>query len=173
MKKIANSPEELNQILNEFDWSCIVDTKKVEDCKDNWLKYRTLSANQFLSLKAGCCWDYCNFQASYFDKYFPELLYSLYIIFDSNEGNHTFMIYRKEDKIKLFESSYKEFCGIYDFKEESEVFKFYLDRMDLIGSICIYQYFKPNKDNLSAEEFMNYIYSEGIPLDLSSSYLNY
>lgn len=170
--KLANSPEELNQILNAFDWSCIVDNEKVDSTEENWNKYKTLSSNQFLDLKAGCCWDYCNFQASYFDEYFSKF-YSLYMIFDSNESNHTFIIYREDLKIKLFESAYKEFCGIYTFRNEAEVFKFYLDRMNLSGSVYVYQYFKPDRDNLSAEEFMNYIYSEGIPQDLNASYLNY
>lgn len=158
--KIADSPEKLNQVLNDFDWSCIVDNKRVESTEENWNKYRVLLPNQFLDLRAGCCWDYCNFQSEYFDAYFPELKYKLFII-DSEESNHTFMTYEENDRIKLFESSYKKYSGVYEFKEEHEVRDFYLEKMNL-EHYRIYNYKRLNKNyGILAEEFMSYIWTEG------------
>lgn len=159
MIKIANSPEELNKILNEFEWSCIVDNRKVESTEENWNKYRTLSSEQFLELRAGCCWDFCNFQSEYFDIYFPEIEYKLFIV-DSEDSNHTFMIYREDNKIKLFESSYKKYCRIYSFREVQEVIDFYIDKLE-INYYRIYIYNRLENQGILAEEFMNYIWNEG------------
>ena len=159
LPKIANSPEELNQILNKFEWNCIVNNNEVEDTEENWNKYRTLFPEQFLELRTGCCWDFCNFQSEYFDIYFPEIEYKLFIV-DSEDSNHTFMIYREDNKIKLFESSYKKYCGIYSFREAQEVIDFYIDKLE-INHYRIYIYNRLENQGILAEEFMNYIWNEG------------
>lgn len=160
LPKIANSPKELNQILNKFEWSCIVNNKKVEDTRENWNKYRILFPEQFLELRAGCCWDYCNFQSEYFDEYFPEIEYKLLFMVDSEESNHTFMTYVENNKLKLFESSYKEYIGIYEFTDEREIIDFFVNKMK-ISHYNVYTYNKMNSYGISADNFIEYILNEG------------
>lgn len=84
-----NKIYKLNKLLNSFLWNCIVNNKIVDPNNiKNWEKYKVLTPKQFITLKTGCCWDFCNFLQFYFPRHF-SYVYKLYFIQAENESNHT------------------------------------------------------------------------------------
>ena len=79
---------------------------------------------------------------------------------DSEESNHTFMTYVENNKLKLFESSYKEYIGIYEFTDEREIIDFFVNKMK-ISHYNVYTYNKMNSYGISADNFIEYILNEG------------
>jgi hypothetical protein len=160
----------LNNRLNGYWWGCVVDNEVAPDDTHYWEMYTTVTPRVFDKLKTGCCWDYCNYQADYFDRHFPNIKYSLYYIdsdeFDKQEStNHTWLGFWYGDKIYAFESSWKRFKGIHEFKSEDDMINWYVKnqfrKTSVIPPYVVYKYKRPHKDGLRPEEFMINILSDG------------
>lgn len=104
-------------------------------------KYKTLSIDEFLKYQIGTCWDYSEFEAWFFEKYFnykmnynkplEENEFSLYymeIKEDNNCPSHTWLAYKDKNKIKIFESSWKSNSGIKIFNSEKDMIESYLSQ---------------------------------------------
>ena len=163
--------KKLNDKLNKYIWACVVDGKPAPNDEDYWEDYRTITPRVFDKIKAGCCWDYCNYQADYFNKEFPDIHYSLYY-FDSDNAdgiestNHTWMSFVYDGKLYAFESSWKSFKGIHEFESEKEMLDWYVKnqfRKSKSGNppYVIYRYKRPHKDNMKPYDFMLYIFKTG------------
>lgn len=164
--------KKLNDKLNKYKWACVVDGKLAPNNEDYWEEYRTVPPNVFERLKAGCCWDYCNYQADYFKKNFPGINFSLYYIEsdDINEKdstNHTWMAYFHDGRVYAFESSWKAYKGIHEFESVDEMLDWYAKNQFRnykkagYPPYVIYEYERTQKDNLKPEDFMLYIFRYG------------
>ena len=169
-------PEQLNKILNTFKWGCylINDNKpyNVTDSLDNWYQYKVLTPKQFLLARGGCCWDYVNFEYYYFTKYLPNINIHCYYIEDEI-NNHTWLTYELNDKIYLFESSWKNHIGIYQFNTNYEMLNYYIQlqyKENNNKSYIVYEYIP--KSNLSCEKFIIDIFKNGKLIMKDNNYYN-
>ena len=163
----VNSIQDLNEYLNEFKWACCYRTNdkwyiNQDPSEKTWSdNYITLTSKQFLQLKAGCCWDYVNFEYMYFKENFPTYPIKCYYFEIKNSITHTWLCFLS-DGYNIFESSFKSYIGIYHYKTEEEMLNRYipllLKRQN--DSYKVYSYI-PTEKQLNCEEFANYVYTTG------------
>ena len=182
-----------NDQLNKYDYGIVVDGKVYTDNID-FSKYTTIDPDTFKRYKCGTCWDYVDYEAKVFKDRFGFNFtlnplkhareFSLYYmqIDDAKKcPTHTWLAYRNNGKIYLFESSWKSRIGISKYNTEEEMVQDYIkkhrkENHDKDNPIIVTKY-KPNmKFGLTPEEFMvrcidqgKVIYSEidSIPVDKS------
>lgn len=158
--------EKLNKLLNTFEWNCIVKNKIAKPTRKNWEKYRVLTPKQFITLKTGCCWDFCNFLQFYFPRHF-SYPYKLYFLQAEDESNHTWFCYFKDNKVYIFESAWKPYCGIYEYENEDEmlnnyIYKFFNDEeYEKYFHINYKVYTYKSIDKVLPDDFLNNIYNNG------------
>lgn len=158
--------EKLNNLLNTFEWNCVVKNKIVKATRKNWEKYRVLTPKQFITLKTGCCWDFCNFLQFYFPRHF-SYPYKLYFLQAEDKSNHTWFCYFKDNTTYIFESAWKKYCGIYEYNSEDEmlddyVYKFFNDEeYDKYSRINYKIYIYKSIDKVLPDDFLNNIYDNG------------
>ena len=158
-------PYDLNKYLNDFRWGLVYDHKFIDNpSEEDWDKhYKTLSLQEFEKLKAGCCWDYVNFEAEYFrNNYIFKPI--CYYAEDTNYQTHTWLCFWDNDILWVFESSWKKYKGLTPYKDEKEMLSVYSRRLldgwkkDMPSSkdVKIYKY-DAGKSlvGLNCVEFMN------------------
>lgn len=148
-----------------------------------------MSINEFLTYKIGTCYDYSEFEAYFFEKFLNYKMnynkplgdkeFSLYFIQikenDENCPSHSWLAYKEDKKIKIFESSWKSHQGIKLFDSEKEMIEYYKEqhrkanKMNKKDQVFICKY-KPilhktnhkGKAHLKPDEYQNIIYNTGI-----------
>lgn len=167
MNKVAKNPEELNSLLNTFNYGLIIDNRSyVEDI--DWTQmyksYKTLSPEVFEKFETGVCWDYVIYQANYFEQNFNNEYKTYYIeLKNKMSSTHTFMVYEDEGETYYFESSYKKVKGIRKMST-SEAFDFILRNMFEDEEACdfdIYEYDARNVEGMGTLEFMDHAVKSG------------
>jgi len=176
---------------NNFDYGYVYDYqlgKPIRSKSIDFDKYKTVDVETFARYRIGSCWDYTNYEAFVFNKKFQykniskgklknNTFSTYYIQFASADGknpSHTWLGYMKNNKVYSFESSWKSHQGIKEFNTEKEMVEYYwkehkefsnkTSKTDK-GFVCK---FPPlafslgvHKEELTAEEFMDYIYKYG------------
>lgn len=162
----CDNPFELNKILNDYNYW---------DGDKDKSNYRTLSPKQFAKYKHGSCWDFTEYEAYYFKRYFAKYkftlkpltnhTYSLYYMQVNNGKNkecpsHSWLAFMKDNKVYIIESAWGEQKGVHSFNTEKEMIDYYFDKHNIWHNkkYCIVKY-KPMKDyNLTPNQFMKRLY---------------
>lgn len=170
--------EEFNKRLNDADYGILINGKVYTGKNIDWRKYKTISPKDFEKYFAGTCWDYAEYEAKQFEEVFgfkhtlndlKEKEYSMYYmqIEDNNMcPSHTWIVYKLNGKIYLFESSWMKYQGITEYNTEEEMVKDYIKKHrkeshDKDNPIIVTKY-KPNeKFGLTPEEFMRRCIDQG------------
>lgn len=165
----------LNDRLNGFKYGFRSD----DGISDEYLSdYRVLSPIKFERARGGVCWDFAVYQADYFRKNFPSVLFTMwYVIFDVGPywPTHTFMTFRYEGKTYYFESSFKRCAGVWEVESEEDAVNFVMHEMasidtgvdDLLShDYYVYRYnaLDTRIPGMSAPEFMKHIEKKGHPV---------
>ena len=167
-----------NELLNEYDYGIVVDGKAYTDDID-FPKYTTIDPDTFKRYKCGTCWDYAEYEAKIFKdefgfkftlnplKHAKEFsLYYMQIDDGKKCPTHTWLAYKNNGKVYLFESSWKSQIGISKYNTEEEMVKDYIkkhrkENHDKDNPIIVTKY-KPNKTfGLTPEEFMRRCIDQG------------
>ena len=170
--------EAFNKELNTADYGIMINGKVYTGKNIDWRKYKTISPKDFEKYFAGTCWDYAEYEAKQFEEVFgfkhtlndlKEKEYSMYYmqIEDNNMcPSHTWIVYKLNGKIYLFESSWMKYQGITEYNTEDEMVKDYIKKHrkeshDKENPIIVTKY-KPNeKFGLTPEEFMRRCIDQG------------
>ena len=170
--------EEFNKRLNDADYGILINGKVYTGKNIDWRKYKTISPKDFEKYFAGTCWDFAEYEAKQFEEVFgfkhtlndlKEKEYSMYYmqIEDNNMcPSHTWIVYKLNGKIYLFESSWMKYQGITEYNTEEEMVKDYIKKHrkeshDKDNPIIVTKY-KPNeKFGLAPEEFMRRCIDQG------------
>ena len=170
--------EAFNKELNTADYGILINGKVYTGKNIDWRKYKTISPKDFEKYFAGTCWDFAEYEAKQFEEVFgfkhtlndlKEKEYSMYYmqIEDNNMcPSHTWIVYKLNGKIYLFESSWMKYQGITEYNTEEEMVKDYIKKHrkeshDKDNPIIVTKY-KPNeKFGLTPEEFMRRCIDQG------------
>lgn len=170
--------EAFNKKLNTADYGILINGKVYTGKNIDWRKYKTISPKDFEKYFAGTCWDFAEYEAKQFEEVFgfkhtlndlKEKEYSMYYmqIEDNNMcPSHTWIVYKLNGKIYLFESSWMKYQGITEYNTEEEMVKDYIKKHrkeshDKDNPIIVTKY-KPNeKFGLTPEEFMRRCIDQG------------
>lgn len=170
--------EAFNKELNTADYGILINGKVYTGKNIDWRKYKTISPKDFEKYFAGTCWDFAEYEAKQFEEVFgfkhtlndlKEKEYSMYYmqIEDNNMcPSHTWIVYKLNGKIYLFESSWMKYQGITEYNTEEEMVKDYIKKHrkeshDKGNPIIVTKY-KPNeKFGLTPEEFMRRCIDQG------------
>ncbi|MBO6255321.1 MAG: hypothetical protein J6O49_17045 [Bacteroidaceae bacterium] len=163
-------PASLMKRIVKYEWGCVVKGKKVKDSLENWiLNWRLLTPDQFGAAKCGCCWDYMAYEEWFFRENFQALLttQSWYletdpITYDAST-NHTWLSYKRGNKVYAFEAAWKIYQGIREFNSDKEMIAWYLDKFygghDVEENYVVYTYH--SKPGMDATKFSKNIYTKG------------
>ena len=161
----ANDPKELNTILNSYKYGILINGyPETDDAKINWGKYISMTVDEFEKYCIGCCWDYVMYEDYWFTKNeVPHKLF--YVEGGKNQETHTFLVYENQNKFFLFESSWKEKCGIYEFKTLDDLLKYYMNEFTKYFEVpykryVLYEYEQP-PTGITCIDFMKYMYEKG------------
>ena len=170
--------EAFNKELNTADYGILINGKVYTGKNIDWRKYKTISPKDFEKYFAGTCWDFAEYEAKQFEEVFgfkhtlndlKEKEYSMYYmqIEDNNMcPSHTWIVYKLNGKIYLFESSWMKYQGITEYNTEEEMVKDYIKKHrkeshDKDNPIIVTKY-KPNeKFGLTPEKFMRRCIDQG------------
>lgn len=135
----VKTPQDLNKILNKFDYG-FVDSSGFDHVGFDldFDEYTTMEPRNVLKYAVGVCWDYVETEAFLFNKLFNYKItnktlkngtYSLYYMQhedkDGDMPTHTWLAYMENNKIYLFESSWKSEQGIKQFDNEKDMIRYY------------------------------------------------
>lgn len=163
---IANSPEQLNGVLNTSFRYGFTDGKG-RILKDGDPNYHVQTPYRFSVTKVGSCWDFTTFEYYWFKKYYPEAnVKAWYIEINDREEcpTHTWVTYTDPNThmTMMFESAWRANKGIYPFPSEMSMIKDY-------GKRFIYSYnhktrkkYDPIQDKLFV---VNFVPSENLTLN--------
>ena len=182
VKKLPNYPHDIdraivrfNNKLNDYEYGIVIGYKKYTSnagISKNISKYTTIPPDIFELYECGTCWDYVEYEAKIFEEQFhfnftidhleKDKEFSLYYMqIDDNKKcpTHTWLAYRDNGKIYLFESSWKSQMGITKYNTEEEMVNDYIKKHrkacnNKKDPIIVTRY-KPNKTfGLTPKEFM-------------------
>lgn len=155
-----------NQMLNNYEYIVPNGGDIISEVSDDAFtdNFRLLSPAEFEKYKGGVCWDYVVYEAYYFNKYFPDISYSVYFEVLDNKADcptHTFLIFKYNNKYYWFESSWKPMCGIYGgFDTEKDAVDYAMSQLDLKTNyrsyICKYDPLNSKMFGMTCEQYMNY-----------------
>lgn len=160
------TPEELLEFMNKnIHYGFVDENGIIYDGKNNEIfqigcqsKWRLSSPERLLKVKYGHCWDQVELERDWFKKhgYEYKTIY-IWFLFDyyNSYTTHTYLIYKDNDKWKLFEHSDFENRGIHTFNTMKDAIKFQMEKYieqnrkyNIVGDeeikhIHIYEYQKP------------------------------
>lgn len=170
--------EAFNKELNTADYGILINGKVYTGKNIDWSKYKTISPKDFEKYYAGVCWDYAEYEAKQFEEIFgfkhtlndlKEKEYSMYYmhIEDNNMyPSHTWITYKLNGKIYVFESSWMKHQGITEYNTEEEMMKDYIKKLRLFSRlkddpIIVTKYNRNTKFGLTPSQFMRGCIKEG------------
>ena len=184
-----------NKELDKADYGILINGKIYTDDDIDWSKYKTISPSDFNKYFVGTCWDYTEYEADMFEYLFDfkhtlndlkEKEYSMYYmqIDDNNKcPTHTWITYKLNGRIYLFESSWKKYQGITKYNTEEEMMKDYIKKHKAFhkakdNPIIVTKYNRNTKFGLTPNQFMRgcikegkVIYSEIPSISVDESYV--
>ncbi len=156
--------KEFNKKLSSFQWGPV--GEKLDILKKNDFKnYRTISPKIFYELKIGTCWDYVEAQRSWYKD--QNIEHKVYYAEANNKekATHTFLIAKINNKFLWDESSWKSEQGLHYDNSEKELInricKKQIKTIKNANEINVYVYPKPNKFNMTVEQFMEWVKKNG------------
>lgn len=175
---------ELNRFLNKFDYGFVsLQRIRVKSPNgDQWSQYRTENPMVFEQYKIGTCWDFAEYEASWFKKnmknfsftnskglknYQWSLYYNVRQKQNSNSqvSTHTWLAFGYDNKVYTIESAWGSHMGIKVHDNEISMIQWYQN--NLIGkNISQYNYYTCkysmiNKYGLTPQEYMNHMNKKG------------
>lgn len=170
--------EAFNKELNTADYGILINGKTYTGKNIDYRKYKTISPKDFEKYYAGTCWDYAEYEAKQFEELFgfkhtlndlKEKEYSMYYMqIDDNNmcPSHTWIVYKLNGKIYLFESSWKKYQGITEYNTEEEMVKDYIKKLKAFSKskddpIIVTKYNRNTKFGLTPTQFMKRCIKEG------------
>ena len=123
----------LNKKLNSYKYAFYNNGKLLDQSSDDYEKlYHFSSPQQFEKQQGGVCWDYVAYQADYFNTHFPDVKYNAWFIMykdGEDEPDHTIFTFNLNNKWYWFESSYKQYRGIWEANNENDLISFAANAM--------------------------------------------
>ncbi len=125
----------------EYGWVDIDNNKHNKISRIMLEKYKLQSPEEVLKNKIGVCWDQVELQRYLFNKieYDVKTYFICYYDYVKNP-NHTFLVYKKDNKYYWFEHSFHKYKGIYSFSTLKELFN------DVKGKFVNQEIIKEYKD---------------------------
>ena len=124
---------ELNKKLNSYKYAFYNNGKILNQSNDDYENlYHFSSPKQFEKQQGGVCWDYVAYQADYFNTHFPDVKYNAWFIMykdGEDEPDHTIFTFILNSKWYWFESSYKQYRGIWEANNENDLISFAANAM--------------------------------------------
>jgi len=181
------TPEDLLKYMNENIKYGFVDDEIIYDGKDNQkfqigcqTKWRLSSPKRLLNVKYGHCFDQVEFERDWFYKNgynFKTIFIWFEFPYDNKFTTHTYLIYKDDNKWKLFEHSDYSNRGIHIFNNEAEAIKFQTNKHieqnrkynpigdEEIKHLKIYEYKMP-RYGCNRNEFINNILDNLIEINI-------
>ncbi len=165
-----NKIEELNRILNDYEYGMVIDGRPVHDLTAvKPEEYMTIPAAEFEHYKLGTCWDFVNYEAEALRK--MGITYKCYFAIMGEEGRkvtptHTFLTFKAKDgSVYWFESSWGGNKGLRQYGDIEDLFNDFFERFTKKRSkwreVNLYEYRPGNKYlNITCADFINKITTE-------------
>lgn len=157
-KKVKN----LNSQMNDtWDYGIILNGKKITDLENvDWSKYRTIPIDVLKKEKIGVCWDFVNYQHSFFkENGYPDETFMLVSRRSKNPEDiltHTFSIVTIGDKKYWFESAKWNDRGVHEVKDYKTVINKFINDNYIRNEYDVYKFNPDNMDNnLTDKEYFN------------------
>ncbi len=166
MISYIKTPDDIMEVMKtiEYGWVDKDNNKHKKISKEMLNKYKLQSPKEVLKNKIGVCWDQVELQRYLFNKLGLDFktYFICYYDFIKNP-NHTFFVYKKDNKFYWFEHSFHKYKGIYLYDNLNDLFLDVKDKFtsqEIIKSyddkdILIREYDKP-KFNISVLEFYHH-----------------
>lgn len=171
------TPNSLLQFFNNnnFEYGFIKDGKKYRDDDIDFTNYETMHPLDVMKYKIGTCWDYTTVEHLLFKKYLPDIYTECLYIEADDSSTHTWLIFYQNRKIYIFEYSWYDYRGIFEFNSFPEMLNYYIIHfLKSVGSPChaiaVYKYIPPNQYHLSPDAFMHYVTTTGQLIKSTNSY---
>jgi hypothetical protein len=162
LKKINNLNSQMN---DEWDYGVLLNGKKITDLDNmDWSKYRTIPIDVMKKEKIGVCWDFVNYQHSFFkDNGYPDETFMV-VSKRSNDPDdiltHTFSIVKIGDKKYWVESAKWNDRGVHEVISYKDVINKFIKDEYVRNDYDIYKYNPDGMDNnLTDQEYFNRVTS--------------
>lgn len=130
--------------------------------------YKLRLGEDLIQSKYGICWDFTEFERTYFENFGME--HECYYVQGFKENSkttptHTFLIYKDENKWKWFEYSWRKMRGIHEYETKEDALvdittKHLKYHKCIENKYRLYKYTKVKK-NLTAVEFIKHCVNNG------------
>ena len=157
-KKVKN----LNLQMNDtWDYGIILNGKKITDLENvDWSKYRTIPIDVLKKEKIGVCWDFVNYQHSFFkENGYQDETFMLVSRRSKNPEDiltHTFSIVTIGDKKYWFESAKWNDRGVHEVKDYKTVINKFINDNYIRNEYDVYKFDPDGMDNnLTDKEYFN------------------
>ena len=168
-----NTPEEMCEYLSHCPYGACDYSGKIISMEHPEIEelYRTQSPEHFEKIGyVGNCWDYTTFSYWYFQKYFNDLEFSAFyiqLIDEIDMPTHTWLSFKRNGKVYLFETAWKSIAGITEYDNESDMINDYIEKnFDYLknenpktkfkGHIVL-KFIPPQNGGYNFIEFMEYV----------------
>ena len=177
--KNIKTPKELYEFMSKnITYGYLGKNNKIyhfgdKNFNDDWTsEYILETYDDVLNTKVGNCWDQVELEREWFSKHnyeFKTYYHQVILDYQNPYPTHTFLVYKENDKYYWFENAWDDMKGIHEFNTLEELLDFeYKENLKLliqyniknneIDKISYFEYDKP-KNNISSEEFVNYVVS--------------
>jgi len=114
-----NKPEAILKLMKNISYGYINNkNKRITNISDQDFEhdYRLQSPSELMASKIGVCWDQCELERFYFEKYL-KLQFNIYYLEAKNQSQstHTLLIYQTGGRFYWFENSWFKYRGIHEF----------------------------------------------------------
>lgn len=169
MEALFERIRKFNSEMNQMEYIIPNDGEIISEItEDAYVKYyRCLSLREFKEWNGGICWDYVIYESYYFNNHFPEVRIKTFYIEINDSESHTVLVFFMNDKVYLFESSWKSMCGIYEFNNINDLLSFVLHKMLSLSNhslsntkyICIeYNSYDKKLFGMNCIQYMNHMH---------------
>ena len=118
--------QEIMNIMEKIKYGWLDKNNKVHHEVDNNFSdsYVLQSPTQVLENKIGVCWDQVELERHLFKDTSLEITTYFIVHYDNNKcPTHTFLVYKKDNKIYWFEHSWNKYKGIHEYNNLIELIK--------------------------------------------------
>lgn len=168
---------EIMGLMNEINYGWIDKKSKLHKEVNNLFSdnYILQTPKEVVKNKVGICWDQVELERYYFKNNDWNIKTYFIVHYDNDKcPTHTFLTYRKNDKIFWIEHSWEMFRGIHQYSSIKELLidvrnKFVENELDNSynqNNLVIYEYRKP-KFHISVQQFYKHCES-GFSIDLNN-----
>lgn len=157
------TPKDIMDTLEQITYGWLDKYNKVHYEVDNYFSdnYILQSPTQVLKNKVGVCWDQVELERYLFKDTSLEIDTYFIVHYDNDKcPTHTFLVYKKDNKVYHFEHSWNKYKGIHEYNSLNELLKdirekFITTELNNVynkNNLVIYKYTKP-KYNIGVLDF--------------------